>query len=410
MPLTMQIRRLHRPLDAVALTVSGNEMADTFGVSRSANTQGDGRTFPDKSVGIWPAATNRIDNGNATTNTTGITDVSCTTSRATTGTVIFGTTAFSVATSNLVANEGPYQAVDGGLASTQYTCSAWAWAPSGSPTVRIVLEDSVSGKQASAAVTLTATPQRISVTATTGALSINIRSYVETNVQQNVTFRIGGWQVETGAVATPYVETNGGTATRAAARVRLPATGYVDTRNLLNSTQSWIAVCMEHDRVSSAVTVNFRWFTWLIDGNEYIINDYNGNETSTGNRLTGGVGAGVGGLATTWAAGGTVVCLTGWTATLFAMAINGAAPTTASNTSIPVLSTTAFDIGSQLGSAIHLGARVRWAAAGTGAANAALSAYLNMIRLGGGVPDLYECPGNATLVYDGRNAVAQVRG
>ena len=158
-----------------ALTLSGNEITDAV---RSAGTEGDGLTVPDRTTGIWEATTNRNVNGNATTNTTGVTDDGATTTRVTSGTVKFGGTAFESVTDNAGANEGAYEVISGGAAATQYTGSVWVWAASGSPTVRIAIYDDVSGKQASSPVTLTATPQRIEVTATTGGGSSTFRTYV----------------------------------------------------------------------------------------------------------------------------------------------------------------------------------------------------------------------------------------
>jgi hypothetical protein len=51
-----------------SVTVSGNEITD---VIRAAALQGDGRTSPDSSFGVWETTTNQIANGGAESNVTG---------------------------------------------------------------------------------------------------------------------------------------------------------------------------------------------------------------------------------------------------------------------------------------------------------------------------------------------------
>lgn len=224
----LRLSLLRPPLSSTFATrpvklTEANVVDDAY---RAANggIQGDG-LLGNQTTGIWPAATNLNDNGNATTNLTGVTDHSSTTTRATTGVVKFGATAFEVVSGNAAANEGPSQPINGGLGSTKYTISAWVWLISGAATVRATLSDTVAGKQGGTAVVLTATPQKVTVTATTGIAGITEASYIETTVQQAGTWRIGGWQVETGAVATPYIATDGGDATRGAGRVQVPVAG-----------------------------------------------------------------------------------------------------------------------------------------------------------------------------------------
>lgn len=223
--------RDYRAVPTIGTLTVANLITDD---TRTTGTQGDGLAIG-SGAGVWPAATNRNVNGNATTNTAGVTDNSSTTSRVTTGTVKFGATAFEVVSGNATANEGPSQAISGGAAATVYTISAWAWLVSGAATVRVALYDSVSGKQGGTPVVLTTTPVRLTVTAMTGAASAGHASYVETTTQQAGTWRIGGWQVETGSIATPYIHTDGGTASRSLGRY------YTDVNPLLNGVQGWVA-------------------------------------------------------------------------------------------------------------------------------------------------------------------------
>lgn len=285
-PFPLRLSLLKPPLSGnlyatrpVALTLSSGVVNDAY---RAPGTQGDG---PAGTTGIWPAATNLNDNGNATTNLTGVTDHSSTTTRATTGVVKFGTTAFNVVSGNAAANEGPSQPINGGLGSTLYTVSAWVWLISGAATVRTTLSDSVAGKQGGSAVALTATPQKVTVTATTGIAGITEASYIETTIQQAGTWRIGGWQVETGAVATPYVQTDGADATRPAGRIQVPVGG------ILPLDHGWIASRVQMGWASSGST-NLVQTGWdLRSGSNAVMQEvaWNGTQWAFKIGSTGGV-------------------------------------------------------------------------------------------------------------------------
>jgi len=346
MPLSTLLTTVMRPPTGVKQVVfTGGVQIDTPSgvaatVPRQTATQGDGLAIPG-GYGVWPAATNLNDNGNATTNTTGITDNSSTTTQVTSGAVKFGSTAFEVVSGNAAANEGPSQAIDGGLAGTQYTVSAWAWLVSGAATVRATLSDSVAGKQGGTAVVLTATPQKVQVTATTGALALNEASYIETTVQQAGTWRIGGWQVETGPVATPYIETDGGTASRTAGRVQIPVAG------LFTPTQGWWAAWVRWGFPSTAEpgTGAPRLLDWADDGSNLLLLYY--EESS--NKISQGRGGGSFGAAQTAAqtfAVGDIVFATGdWSATTLGVSVNGGSRTTLGQSSIPALTSSTLDVG-----------------------------------------------------------------
>ena len=342
MPVGTVLRMMRQPPTGLRQLTLANVLTDA---TRLANVEGDGLPFG-SGYGVWPAATNLCINGNATTNTTGITDNSSTTSRVTSGVVKFGTTAFEVVSSNLAANEGPSQSVSGGAGSTQYTVSAWAWLISGAATVRATLSDSVAGKQGGTAVALTTTPQKITVTATTGALGASVASFIETTVQQAGTWRCGGWQVETGNVATPYVQTDGGTATRSAGRVQVPVSG------LFSATQAWVAVRLVPGWASASPPGTseagvFEWgdgtfnnrlvLTWVEATSEWVVA-----------RATGGTYGNSAVSADTFAASTAITLIGAFEATQTRISVDGAAFSNAANTTIPDLSAVALaDIGAE---------------------------------------------------------------
>lgn len=377
------------PFSGGSLTLSGNEITDAL---RAVNTQGDGLSN-DSSMGIWPAATNLNDNGNATTNTTGVTDHSSTTTRVTSGVVKFGTTAFSVISGNAAANEGPSQLVNGALAATQYTVSAWAWLVSGAATVQVALDDTVGGHQAGSAVVLTATPQRITVTATTGIAGINIASYVETSVQQVGTWRIGGWQVETGARATPYIQTDGGDATRAAARVQLPVKG------LFTSTQGWIAIRIRYGWGS--VPANATVFSWADSANERIELVYITNQW-VGLKRTGGVGGNAAAAVNTPAVGDLDTLVLAWTGGTLGLSRAGLAFVSVANTSIPTTTATLMDLGQSTQAAGRFQSSDDfWFATGSGTLTNSDAAMIN--AFGSADPPPKSFPGQCTSFWSAVN-------
>src|SRR3990167_2889926 len=215
------------------LTLSGNEITDRI---RALPDQGDGLSN-DGSFGVWPAATNRAINSNFKTNTTSFIDVGATTTRETSGLVGADTTRGRTVTANAATAEGTSQLISGGAAGTQYTYSAWF---AGSGTIKLYVSDSVSGKQLGAQITLSATPTKYSVTATTGALSADHTVGFETDSQQAITVTHGRWMAQTGAIATPHVLTDGAIAVSSAGRVQLNPTG------LIKPTQGWIFILRRH--------------------------------------------------------------------------------------------------------------------------------------------------------------------
>lgn len=165
-------------------------------------------------------ATNLVTNGGFETNATGWTvrngteTISRITSWASEG-VGAGNILLTAASSG----EGAYHAFTG-AASTQYTASVTVLPDSG-VTARIYLFDNVgsfvAGESAAGDGT---TVTRLKVTATTGVGAATFRVYVrcETAAQATKNIKFDAVQVEIGPVATPYVSTDGGTASRSPVR------------------------------------------------------------------------------------------------------------------------------------------------------------------------------------------------
>lgn len=367
------------------VTVSGNEVTD---VVRQAALEGDGQAYPDSSYGIWEATINLITNGGFETVITGWNDSGATGTRVT-AQKKFGGASGQYVTDNAGANEGGYHAF-AGAAATQYTVSAWVRGTAGGETVRVALYDDVSGKQASSPVTLTTGWQRVTVTATTGGGSAVFRAYIETDAQQNITFNIDGVQAEAQPIATPYVETDGGTAGRSNCRVQMPV-------SLIDETQAWFAVYMrmnwDWDDEPAANPINFRWQ----DDGTHRIGMY--FETGAGRwgllRMNGG-GEVVVFQNNTFSRGDEVLVIGAWTAAAIKISVNGAGFTSAAHAVVPTLSATTFEIGAApLGTAQHLDGDILWAACGTGVLTDADAAAI--AALGGGAPPSDMVPSAAEL-------------
>ena len=169
-------------------------------------------------IGRPKGATNLVTNGGFETNATGwvARNATETISRITTW-AAEGAGAGNILLTAASSGEGAYHAFTG-AASTQYTASATV-VPDSGVTARIYLFDNVGsfvGGESVAGDGSTAT--RLKVTATTGVGSATFRVYVrcETAAQDTKNIKFDAVQVETGPVATPYVSTNGGTASRSA--------------------------------------------------------------------------------------------------------------------------------------------------------------------------------------------------
>lgn len=169
-------------------------------------------------IGKAKAVTNLISNGGFETNATGWTarNATETISRITSWTA-GGAGAGNILLTAASAGEGAYHAFTG-AASTQYTASVTVLPDSG-VTARIYLFDNIGSFVAGESVAGDGTTvTRLKVTATTAGGSSTFRVYVrcETASQATKNIKFDAVQVEAGPAATPYVPTDGATASRTA--------------------------------------------------------------------------------------------------------------------------------------------------------------------------------------------------
>ena len=358
-----------------ALTLAAGVGTDA---ERLAAVTGDGLALG-SGFAVFAAVTNLLANSGGNVDTTGLTDNSSTTSAVASAASPFNGRAFRVVSSNLVANEGPSELITGGAGSTQYTVTGWAWLISGAATVRAVLNDTVGGKQGSAGVVLTAVPQKITVTATSGVAGLSVRAHMETTVQQAGTWEFC-FQTQTGAISGPYVPDGG---TRVVGRVQLPL-----FPRLFTPTQGWFAMRIV-PRWAGADGLNHGLFEIADDGNNTVfVYKSSGNVWRLG-RFAAAAGN-YAAPAATHAAGDGVTLVCKWTNDTESVSVDGGAFTDAPNTNIPTLTTTTADL---LRAPVNIGAapldgECRWIVMGRGTLGLAGSVLLNRLAVAGGVPTL----------------------
>lgn len=384
-----------------SLTVSGNEITDA---TRAANVQGDGLAA-DSSFGIWEATTNLCTNGGIETNTTGWGTAGATISRSTAN-YKFGTASISCTTNGSVIREGCYWTNDGtamsGIAAGDIvTVSVWVKATSGR-TMQLEAVPRSGGTNLSGVVvvpfTTTGLWQRI--TATTAVLpatadNVAFTVYNQTSIQVH-TFNVDGAQVEEQPLATPYVHTDGASATRSAARVQGPV-------SLIDETQAWLAMRVRMGWASTACpTTDPNFFLWGENsGNDSLQLLWN---VATQSWRIGRASAAVFTVAdiatTAFAAGDLLTLVFKWVAARLDLSVNGGVFAGVAGANIPVLAATTFDIGSSgtvLAGSREIDSEILWVAAGTGTLSDADAAAIN--AFGNTDPGIAAFPGQAKMMW-----------
>ena len=349
------------------LTYSGRVITDAY---RALLLDGDGLATPG-GLGIWEATTNLCTNGGFESSTTGWTQVSAILAQDGSWSM-FGSKSGRVETADAQENEGAYITfvASGGV---PHTGSAWARVASGSGTVRARIADNTgSTVTAGASVTLSATPQRVTVTTTSSLTNgATYRLYLETDVQQPLTFWIDGVQPEPKSYATPYVATNGAVTTRAAAGV-----GGIPV-SLLNATTGWMAMRLVTGLAATGSGNNEVLINAGGDTNNALQLFYrDSTQKYVFNRFAGGAGNEVDSAAQSFAAGSPFTLISMWDAGHVYIDVSGTGTISTANTTIPTLSGTT-DIGYSRFTAKQMNGTARWVALGTGTLTGADISYLN---------------------------------
>jgi len=387
----------------VALTLSGNEITDA---TRAAAIQGDGVATPDSSFGMWEAITNKVTNGGFETNLTDwskILDTGETLTRITTD-YKFGIACMQVDIPAGGTQGAAFGAVVEAVPQNDiWTASVWLKAKTGGDvgkTVEIYLNATGSADSSFASCVLTADWKRFSTTTTfASAGGTGWYVHVRSNAAQAVGILVDGLQVEIRPMATPYVETDGATAARTAARIRTAVAG------LVNATQSWVALRLRMGWVNTAdPSATPTLFQWKDDANNLIELRFDTATDQWKLQRRDGGGTGVVTFADTFALSDFITVIAAWDSGNLKLSIDGSVFTSVAGTNIPALAATTADIGSSAGSAQHIDSDIKWFACGTGTLTDAQAATIH--AFGNTDPTLQDLPGAPTLVWPANTGTA----
>lgn len=241
----------------IPVTLSGDLVTDAI---RTTNTDGDGRTPPDGSVGIYPAYSNLGTNGNAASNTTGWNTGGVGAISRITNDNKFGASAFKL------IHSGSGASVQGGgvagspLTKTTYAMVAWVKGVGATIGKSVRIQMNETGGAAGGALinladaVLTADYQLVY---TIGKMAQADR----TGITQYVTIlsaasgdevHFGGVLCGPASVVLPYAHTAGSTASKTAGRILVPTVG-------LNPTQGWVALRVRPSWTNSEAGGSVLW-------------------------------------------------------------------------------------------------------------------------------------------------------
>jgi RHS repeat-associated protein len=192
-----------------ALTVSGNEITDA---GRTAANQGDGRTAPDSSFGVWQPATNLIPNGGIENGASGWSAISGASITADSTIAKFGGQSLKVTATAAGQGAGVSAVVN---ASMTYSFSAWVYCNSTCATAATHVQPqwaeyasgTLNNTKTGTIQTLTSGWNRLAFSATTAA-GINTVTASVKETSSAATIYLDGAQLEVGNVSTPYVNSN----------------------------------------------------------------------------------------------------------------------------------------------------------------------------------------------------------
>lgn len=351
------------------LTFTGDLITDAV---RAAGVEGDGLT-PPAGVGVWPAATNLVTNGGFETNTTGWVGTRATLARSTVQSK-FGAASMLVTATDLFAY-GTFTL--SGLANGEYVLSFWQRQGPQAATDGFYAVNDGTTTFAEAAYTPTADWSRVivpfTVTGSPANVFVSLYSRFAGGAVGDQVY-LDGIQVETGSIATPYIETDGGTASRVAGRVQQPVSG------LFTATQGAVVARL---KMGFAATGNPyagsfpAIFTWRDGGSAEISVQYDiANDKFGIVRRAAGATRVNETNAQTFAVGDSVTVATTWTATTLKATSDADAFNSGADTNVPTISATSADVGS-FGTAQQIASNVLWFATFAGTLTNADSAALN---------------------------------
>lgn len=255
------------------------------------------------------------------------------------------------------------------VAGVSHTASVWVRVPTTGTYFLEVQDGPRNWTQSSQQYALVAnTWKLVSVTFTpTNSSQIVFRLNKATGTFSGMTIFWDDAQVLT-PIATPYVHTDGATASRSAARVQAPA-------GLLSVTQGWAAFRIRAGFASADTPLGDRRFAhWGAATGQLAL--YYNSATGRAGTYRSDSGSDSVDSSTAWARDDLLTVVFAWTATQLKISVNGAPFTTVASTHIPVTPAALIDLGSLAGSSQFLDSDVLWVATGTGTLTNADTALL----------------------------------
>ena len=348
--------------DQIELTLSGNEITDK---TRALAVGGDGRVFPDSSFGIWEATENLVTNGGFETNTVGW-------QAGGTNAIAISTAQAKFGLSSMLCtygNNSSHALYTNTLSAAEHTVSAWLYIPSdfdggGIRFLRNGYVGATGDDHVDADMSLVDQWQYLTFTFTpvgdmTGWIQFLNISGAPTAGR---VIYVDGIQIEVQPIATPYVETDGGAATRVAAQVQAPA-------SVLDETQGWWAVRVRVGWDYDDAPYNLPYLcSWQDDATHRISFYYDeGGSIWVILNWTGAGADAATSAAQTFSAGDLITIIGKWEAADLGISVDGAAFLMEGDrdSGLPGLAAATFDIGSQGGGDTFDGDFL-WVAAGKG--------------------------------------------
>ena len=385
----------------LSLTLSGNEITDAV---RAAGVSGDGLS-PEGSMGIWEASTNYTLNGGCESGISNVGGNGSASIERTTALAKFGVACLKVTTGGVAGAEGAnFSGASGAAAEGQtWTVSAWVRHAEAGPVdlaIRVswrTTGDALISESQSAPVSVASGEwTKLSLTSVAPATTDRVRVKPVTSGTQAIVFYVDGVQSEQQPLATPYVETDGGTASRSASRVQVPVA------NVLDETQGWVAMRVRYPwGTSNEPGQNADYlFAWRDDVNNRIIVFYNESDNKVkALRVAAGTGATHAPAQTAPSAGYADTIIFKWAATTTGLSLAGSAFNSAADANVPTLSATTFDIGSQLGLAGSVAdIDFFWFACGTGTLSDADAAAIHANGNSDPSPGLFPSAADLTMI------------
>ena len=327
------------PLFSTGSLTTANLITD---VTRLAGVEGDGAAYPDSSVGVWTAATNYVTNGGGETNATGWSAAGTggsTTARITTR-AKFGSASISIGGDGAAGRQGAQwgnTAAGTAAVGQTWTASCWVYADQlVNMAVSLSERDAAAGFLAEhfGSDTPCAAGQwtKVSLTytldqATCSRLSVKIVTS-GTAHGSAWTASFDGYNLTQTAIDVPYIETDGGTASRSVGTIDFPSSLLSASAGTL--AFRWKAGC------AYTTTYRPRFMHWL-SGNNYYALYYNPLTDQFWFLRDNGSGSGdiVKSASQTFALGDTLTIQVRWSPTEIGIKVNTAAWVTLASTKVP---------------------------------------------------------------------------